>query len=81
MDKIPRGDASVLEDASLLRSKELTLIETYLKEFCPNVVMGSVAPSIGLIDSICIEPLDLTPPLKPLYLPPLPLMFMHFLNS
>ena len=32
MGDISRGDASVLDNASLLRSKDLTLIEPYLKE-------------------------------------------------
>ena len=29
-------------------------------EFCGDVVMGGTTPSIGLIDPICNEPLDLT---------------------
>jgi len=40
------GDVSVLEDASLLRSKELTLVEAHLKgppfaEFGGDIVTGS----------------------------------------
>jgi len=52
MGKLFRGDASILEDVLLLKSKELTLVEPYLKEapfkaFCADVVMASVAPIIG----------------------------------
>jgi len=59
-----RGDASVLEDASLLRPKELTLVESYLEEapfedFCGYIVMGSAATSIGHTNPICTEPLNL----------------------
>jgi len=45
------GDVSIIKDDSLTRSKELTLIEPYLKEApfqesCGDVVMGSAAPNI-----------------------------------
>jgi len=64
--RFSRGDASVLEDALLLRAKELTLIEPDLdeapfEEFCGDVMIGNVAPSIGQTDSICFELLDPTP--------------------
>ena len=46
---------SVLEDASLLRSKELTLVEPHpegapLEELCGHLVMGIDTPSIGPTD-------------------------------
>ena len=42
------------------------MVEPYLEEApfeepCSDIVMGSVAPSIGLIDPFRIEPLDSTP--------------------
>ena len=45
------GDFSVLDDDSLNRSKELCLVEPYLKEapfeeFCSDTKMGSDTPSI-----------------------------------
>jgi len=53
-----RGDVSVLEDASILRSKALTLVEPHLEEapfveFCGDVVMGTNTPSIEHTDHIC----------------------------
>jgi len=58
MGETSGGDVSVLEDASLLKSKELTLVNTHLKqapfvEFCGDLVMGIDTPSIEHIDSIC----------------------------
>jgi len=55
MGEVSRGDASVLDGASLFRLKELTLVEPNLEEapfdeFCGNIVMGSTAPSIRLTD-------------------------------
>jgi len=63
--EISRGDASALEDASLILSEEPVLVEPCLekapfKELCGEIVMGSASSSIGLIDSICTGQLDLT---------------------
>jgi len=60
-----RGDAGVLEDASLVRSEVPLLVEPChkeapFKEFCGDIVMGSDASIIGLIYSVCTKPLDLT---------------------
>jgi len=65
MGEILRGDVSVLEDPSLLRPKELTLVEPYLEEapleeLCDDLMMGTNTPSIGPTDPIGYEPLDLT---------------------
>ena len=51
--------ANAIEDDSLAWSKELILIEPYLeeapfKDLCGDDVMGTT-PSIGHIDSICID--------------------------
>jgi len=81
---LPKGYASVIEDDSLAWSKELTLIDPYLEEapfeelFSDDVLVRA-APNIGLIDSICTEPLDLIPTLLPL-LPTTPLIFMNFMR-
>ena len=61
--KISRGYANVIDDASPAWFEESILVELYLedahfKEFYSDVVMGSVTPNIGLIDPICIEPLN-----------------------
>ena len=68
-----RDDANVLEDASLLRSQELTLVEPLLQEapfeeFCGDIMMDSAAPNVRLINSIYTESLDLTPTSSPLLL-------------
>jgi len=66
MGEISRGDIGVLQDDSRSWSKELTLVAPYLEEapsveFCGDIVMRSTTPSIGLINPICSEPLELTP--------------------
>jgi len=74
-------NVSVLEDASLLRSKELTLVEPHLKEansveFCGDIVMGSDAPLIrhttlfvlSYLTRLLFHPLVTLPP---------PLMCIH----
>jgi len=71
MGETSGGDVSVLEDASLIRSKELTLVEPHLEEapfveFCGDLVMGVDTPSIERINPICNEPLDLSPTSSPL---------------
>jgi len=71
MGETSGGDVSVLEDASLLKSKELTLFDPHLEEaslveLCRDLVMGIDTPSIEHIDPICHEPLDLTPTSSPL---------------
>ena len=71
MGEIFRGDVSVLEDTSLLRSKQLTLVEPHLpeaplEELCGDLVMGTDTPSIRPTDPIRNEPLDLTPTSSPL---------------
>jgi len=71
MGEIFRGDVSVLEDTSLLRSKQLTLVEPHLpeaplEEVCGDLVMGTDTPSIRPTDPIRNEPLDLTPTSSPL---------------
>ena len=69
--EIIRGDVSVLEDTSLLRSKQLTLVEPHLpeaplEEVCGDLVMGTDTSSIRPTDPIGNEPLDLTPTSSPL---------------
>jgi len=64
--EIFRVDVSVLEDASLLRSKELTLVEPHLEkasflEFYCDIVMGSDTHSSWHIDPVCYELFDSTP--------------------
>jgi len=71
MGEIFRGDVSVLDDTSLLRSKELTLVRLHLEEapfeeLCGELVMGTDTPSIGPTDPIGNKPLDLTPSSSPL---------------
>jgi len=51
MRKTSGGDVTVLKDASLLMSKELTLVEPHLEEapfveLCGDHVMGIDTPSI-----------------------------------
>ena len=67
MGETSGGDVNVLEDASLLKSKELTLFDPHLEEapfveLCGDLVMGIDTPRIEHIDPICHEPLDLTLP-------------------
>jgi len=69
MGETSRGDVSVLEDASILRSKALTLIEPHLEEapfveFCGDVVMDTNTLSIEHTDHIC----KVTPVSSPLLL-------------
>jgi len=71
MSKTSGGDVNVLGDASLLRSKELTLIEPHLEEapfveFYGDLVTSINTPSIEHIDPISNEPLDFTPTSSPL---------------
>jgi len=80
MGETSRGDVSVLEDASLLRSKELTLVESHLEEapleeLCADLVMGIDTLSIGCTNPIGNEPLDLTPTSPPL--PPTIPSYLH----
>jgi len=74
------GDVSVLEDASLLRSKELTFVEPHLEdapleELCGDLMMETYTPSIGPTNPIGKEPLDLTP--TPSTLPPTSPSHLH----
>jgi len=51
------GDVSIIEGDSLNKSNELCLVEPFLEEdpfdeFYGDIMVGSIAPSIGLIDSI-----------------------------
>jgi len=71
MGETSKGDVSVLEDASLLRSKELTSVEPHLEEapfaeFCGDIAMDSDTPSIRHTDPICYELFDRTPTSSPL---------------
>ena len=73
MDEPSMGDVNFIEDNLLDQSKELYLTELYLDKtplrsffFLGDVLMGSVVPSIKLIDSICTELVDLTPISSPL---------------
>jgi len=66
MGETSGGDVSVLKDASRVWSEVPVLVVPHLKEapfeeFCRDVVMGGATPSIGLIDPLCNEPLDLIP--------------------
>ena len=71
MGETSRGDVSVLEDASLLKSEALTLVDPHLEEapfaeLCGDLVTGIDTPSIEHINPICHEPLNLTPTTSPL---------------
>ena len=84
MGEIFTGDVSALEDASLLRSKELTLVASHLEEapfaeFCGDDVMSSDTPNIKHTDPICSELFDSTP-IHPLFSLPPPLMCMHSMS-
>jgi len=55
-----KDNVSVIKDALLAWLEELILIESYLvkvglEELSGDIVMGSAAPNIGLIGSICAE--------------------------
>ena len=81
MGEIFRGGASSIKEYSLSWLKELTFVKLYIEEapfeeFCGDIMMGSVLPSIGSIDPICIKTFDLTPISSPL-LPTTPLNCMH----
>ena len=72
MDEVSRVDASDIEDVLLGWLKELTLVESYLKEapfeeFCGDIVIGSATPSIVYIDPICTKPLKSTSISFPLF--------------
>ena len=84
MCELFRGDASVLENASLLRLKELTLIEPCLqeapfKELCGDID-GQCHSCIEHTDSISFELLDSTP-ISSLLLPTIPSHFHAFHES
>jgi len=71
MGEISSSDASILEDVSLVWSNESVLVEPCLEEapfeeLCGAIMMGSITPNVGFIDSICTEPLDFTPTSSPL---------------
>ena len=68
---------SVIEDDSLVWSKELTLVEPH-EQLCGDDVIVGAATGIG-IESICTELLDLTS-IHPLYFLPSPLICMHFMS-
>ena len=55
------------------------LEEATFEELCDDIVMGSTTPSVGLINTICNEPLDLTL-LHPLYFPQPPLICMLIMS-
>jgi len=84
MGQTCKGNVSILEDGSLLRSKELTLVEPHLEEthfaeFCSDIVMGSGTPSVGHTDPICFKLFDSTPISSPFPLPTPP-MCMHSMS-
>jgi len=77
MGEISRGDVSDIEDVSLVRLKELTLVEPLceeapFEEFCGDVVMGSATPKLCIPTQFVpsyltrrpFRPLFLTPPLS-----------------
>jgi len=73
MGETSQGDASSAEDVLLSWSGGLTLVEPYLEdapfeELCDDSLVVGAASSIDHIDSICTEPLDLTPISTPLFL-------------
>jgi len=79
-----RGDGSVLEDASCLRSKELALVVPHLQEapfveFDGDLALNNDTPSIEHLDPICSELFDSTPTSSPL-LSTTPLICMHFMS-
>jgi len=70
MGEFCRRGASVLEDDSLDRFKEFILVVSYVEEapfeqFCGDIVMGTHTLSIGHIESVCTEPLNLIPTSSP----------------
>jgi len=80
---LPLAQSMGLEDNSLVWLEYPILVEPCLEvapfeKLCHDIVMGTATPSIGLIDSICTEPLDSTP-ISFLYFSPPPLMRMHFM--
>jgi len=84
MGEISRGDVSDIEDVSLVRLKELTLVEPLceeapFEEFCGDGVMGSATPNIMHTDSICTELLDSTPISSP-FPHTTPLIFKQFMS-
>jgi len=76
MGETSRGDDNVIEDVSLLRSKELTLVVPHLEEppfveFDGDLVLNSDTPSIEHINPIALNYLT-QHPFHPLYLLPPP---------
>jgi len=80
MGETSRGDSNVIEDVSLLRSREVTLVVPHLKEapfvdFDGDLVLNSDTPSIVHNDPICSELFDSEPIPSPL--PPTTPSYMH----
>jgi len=80
MGETSRSDVNVIEDVSLLRSKELTLVVPHLEEapfveFDGDLALNSDTPSVEHIDPICSELFDSTPISYPL--PPTTPSYMH----
>ena len=80
MGEIYEHDANVLEDDSLDRSKELSLVMSYLEEalfeeFYGDIMMGSDTLSIKHIEPICISSLLLS-----IYFPSPLVVIMHFMS-
>jgi len=74
MGETSNCDVSVLEDDSLNRSKELCLVEPYLKEapfeeFCDEIVMGSDPHSSGNTYPICTCCTSFGPHSSPYFIP------------
>ena len=62
---------SVIDDDWVAWSRELSMVEPHLektpfKELCGDDAMVSVTPSIEHVDSMCTQPLELTPISSPL---------------
>ena len=70
MSEPSKGGVSVIEDDSLARSIELSLVDPYFEEppfeeLYSNDVLVGAALSIGHMSSIYTEPLDLSPHIIP----------------
>jgi len=84
MGELFMGDSSVLEDASLLSSKELTLVEPYLEntlfvKFCSDVVMVMLLQVLGIVTLFVLSYLTRLP-FYPFFPLPTPLRCMHTMS-
>jgi len=84
MGETSRGDGNIIDDVSLPRSKEHTLVVPYLEEapfmeFDGDIALNSDTPSIEHINPICSELFDSTRISSPL--PPTSPTYMHIFHE